>query len=115
MSTGNTEKTGKGYSPTLVVTTVLVLVVVSIIGVFLYVMRSRTQGRWVTQERAQRAQEWVRKVGSGSYPHWHEVIIGGTKDDPRWGDHIKFNERPWIEFMVCGFYGSAWEIQTNAD
>ena len=69
------------------------------------------------QQRALRAQEWVRKMeelGIGvNIPALHEVVLGGARADPWERDLTKFNERTWNDLMVCRLYGSASERRLN--
>ena len=119
MSLANNDKIDRGSSPTLIVTTVLVLLVVGMLGVTLFVMRSREQGRWTSPARALHAQEWVRKMDElgmeVQLPALHEVVVGGTTKaaHPRAGELTKFNKRIWNEFLVCRLYGIAGEMGTN--
>jgi len=85
---------------TLLVTTVLVLLGVSMLAAFLFIMRSRSQGRWMVQRRTLRAQEWMRKMdelGIGVQPALHEVVVGGAKADGLGRDRTKWT---WNQFMV---------------
>lgn len=115
MSVVNNDKTEIGYSPTLIITTILVFLVVCMLGVMLFVMRSREQGRWMTRAQALRAQEWVRKMdelgmGIGT-PALYEVVVGSaTKAHPWAGDLTKCNETTWKDIMVCRLHGIAGEI-----
>lgn len=102
----NNDKNEKG-SPTLMVTTIVVLLGVSMLGALLFIMRARV-GRGMIHERALRAQEWMRKVDELGIelqmPALHEVVVGGggsTKADPLERDLLKLNKRTWNEFMVC--------------
>lgn len=113
----NNDKSEKG-SPTLMVTTVVVLLGVSMLGALLFIMRAR-MGRGMIHERAlrARAQEWMRKVDELGIelqmPALHEVVVGGgtsTKADPLECDLLKLNKRTWNEFMVCN---TVFEAQRN--
>ena len=102
----NNDKNEKG-SPTLMVTTIVVLLGVSMLGALLFIMRARV-GRGMIHERALRAQEWMRKVDELGIelqmPALHEVVVGGgasTKAGPLECDLLKLNKRTWNEFMVC--------------
>jgi len=116
MSLANNDKSDRGYSPTLIVATILVFLIICILGAFLFI-RSREQGRWRLREQTLRAQEWVRvieELGIGvQMPALHEVVLGGTtKARLRAGDLTKFNERTWKELMVCQIVWNRWR---NAD
>jgi len=106
--------------PTLMVTTIVVLFGVSMLGGFLFIIRSRSQVRGV-QERARHAQEWVRKMdelGIGfQMPALHEVVVGGTCTwaDPWERDLTKFNKKTWNEFMVGKWLWKHNECRLNDD
>ena len=106
MSSDNSNRNDKTYPPGLVVTTVLIFLVVFVLGVFLFIMRSRAQGRWMIREQELRW-EWVRKMnelGIGvQVPTLYEVVLGAKKAADPWGRDLakKFNGRTWNEFTVC--------------